>query len=97
MTRVSCSPDVEGATVVEVPLESLRRGGLFTPPALDAFLRVLSVGSVANPHTKHDSDKNPATAISRTGGDSSPKEKKGGGGAVGGSGDGARGGGEMVG
>ncbi|CBN80221.1 calcium/calmodulin-dependent protein kinase IV [Ectocarpus siliculosus] len=33
------------AKVVEVPLESFRKGGLFSSPAaLDAFLRVLSVG-----------------------------------------------------
>lgn len=46
VTRVVCAPEsTEGVIVVEVPLESLRRGKLFTPPALDAFLRVLSVGS----------------------------------------------------
>lgn len=45
ITSVACSPGSDGATVVEVPLESLRSGKMFTPPALDAFLRVLSVGS----------------------------------------------------
>lgn len=45
ITSVACSPGSDEATVVEVPLESLRAGKLFTPPALDAFLRVLSVGS----------------------------------------------------
>lgn len=47
MVRVAASAD-EGATVSELPLESLLRGGLFTPPALDAFLRVLSVGSLSS-------------------------------------------------
>lgn len=36
---------VPSAVVVEIPVESLRRGKLFTPPALDAFLRVVNIGS----------------------------------------------------
>lgn len=40
--------------MIEVPLESLRRGKLFTPPALDAFLRVLNVGSAWD--VAHDAD-----------------------------------------
>lgn len=55
ITSVSCPPGTEGATVIEVPLDSLRRGKLFTPPALDAFLRVLNVGSAGD--SAHDAER----------------------------------------
>lgn len=44
ITRVACSPEEVEARVVSVPVESLRRGGLFTPASLDSFLRLTSVG-----------------------------------------------------
>lgn len=51
ITRVACSPEELEARVVSVPVESIRRGGLFTPASLDSFLRLASVGCYSSSGT----------------------------------------------